>query len=387
VTTARASLTLTRTSAAMAAPMSRGGSGGVRRLTGYLTRSSHAASEGARTFPLAYRRDFTLNKTKTLPQPNMKAVQILGDKSAPSVVLTDNLPQPTASGSDLLIRVHAAGVTADEVSWPEVYNTRNRIPGHDISGVVSALGPSYAGPLAVGDEVFAMLAADASQGGQAEYAVASQAEVARKPTAISHAEAAALPIPVLTAWEAIVEHAKLEKGARVLVTGASGAVGVQMVQLAKQLLGAEVIGLASSRNHSYIKELGASTAIDYNTAGWEESVGSVDAVFDTAGGETLRKASKTVRDGGAVVTVADPPPPWAFGKEEPELSKAKPQVKWVYFVVTASGETLGKVAELLQAGTVKPLKVTEFPSDKAVDAWEFGRQRGRTGKVVIQFAS
>ncbi|UNI13302.1 NADPH:quinone reductase [Purpureocillium takamizusanense] len=317
----------------------------------------------------------------------MKAVQILGDKSAPSVVLNDNMPQPTATGSDILIRVHAAGVTADEVSWPEVYNTRNRIPGHDISGVVSALGPSYAGPLAVGDDVFAMLAADASQGGQAEYAVASPAEVTRKPAAISHAQAAALPIPALTAWEAIFQHAKLEKGARVLVTGASGAVGVQLVQLAKQLLGAEVIALASSRNHSFVEELGASRVVDYNATDWEDAVDSVDAVFDTVGGETLAKASKTVRDGGAVVTVADPPPPWASGKAKPELSEAKPHVNWVYFVVTASGENLGKVAELLQTGSVKPLKVTEFPIDKAVEAWEFGRQRGRSGKVVITFVS
>ncbi|KAJ6447187.1 zinc-containing alcohol dehydrogenase [Purpureocillium lavendulum] len=316
----------------------------------------------------------------------MKAVQILGDKSAPSITLSDSLPQPTATGSDILIRVHAAGVTSDEVSWPEVYNTAERIPGHDISGVVAALGPSFAGPLAVGDEVFAMLSADAARGGQADYTIASPSEVARKPAAISHAEAAALPIPFLTAWEAIFQHAKLNKGVRVLVTGASGAVGVQLVQIAEQLLSAEVFGLASSRNHSYVQGLGASRVVDYNTPNWEDAVGQVDAVFDTVGGETLEKASRTVKSGGAVVTVADPPPPWAFGKAKPELSDEKPGVNWVYFVVTASGAILEKATEMLQAGTLKPLPVKEFPVDQAVEAWEFGRQRGRSGKVVINFA-
>ncbi|MBE3041509.1 alcohol dehydrogenase catalytic domain-containing protein, partial [Candidatus Bathyarchaeota archaeon] len=142
----------------------------------------------------------------------MKAIQITGAKSDPKITLTDTLSKPIATGEQVLIKVHAAGITADEITWPELYEASTRVPGHDVSGVVEALGPEYDGPLSVGSEVFAMLRASADQGGQAEYVTAALDEVTLKPSSISHAEAAALPIPVLTAWEAIHTHAKIQRG-------------------------------------------------------------------------------------------------------------------------------------------------------------------------------
>lgn len=316
----------------------------------------------------------------------MKAVQVTGTTVKHDIILNTSMPQPAPKPDEVLIKVHAAGVTADEVTWPELYETPSRIPGHDISGVVHALGPEYAGPLSVGDSVFAMLNANRGQG-QAEYAVASADEIAPKPKSLSHGEAAALPIPILTAWEAMHRHAKMEKGMRVLVTGASGAVGTIFVQLASHLLGAKVVALASTQNHSALKELGAGQTVDYKTPGWEQTVEPVDVVFDTAGGDVLSKTWKTVKSDGIIITVADPPPPWAFGRGKPEELKAHPNVRWLHFILSPDQEALASSAELIDAGSIKPLAVKIFPTSQAADAWAFASQRGRKAKSVIDFTT
>ncbi|KAK3352647.1 putative zinc-containing alcohol dehydrogenase [Lasiosphaeria hispida] len=316
----------------------------------------------------------------------MKAVQILGERGHHQIAVTNLMARPVPRGHEVLIRVEAAGITADEVGWVEVYKTPTRIPGHDISGVVEQLGPDYTGTLSVGDAVFAMLHADRGQG-QAEFAVTREDETAAKPATVSHAEAAALPIPVVTAWEALHRHAGLERGARVLVTGAAGAVGRMLVQLAALLFDAEVVALASARNHALLRGLGAAEVVDYSAADWEMHVGKVDAVFDTVGGAVLAKSWRTVKSGAVIVTVADPPPPWAFGKQVPEELQDHPGVRYVYFVLSTDSEALAKVAALIDEGKVKALPVAEFPVDEAVEAWELAAKRSRGGKVVIKFGS
>lgn len=317
----------------------------------------------------------------------MKAVQILGERGNHRLVLASSLPKPVTKADEILIKVHAAGITADEVSWVEVYKTPSRIPGHDISGVVEELGPLYDGSLSIGDEVFAMLDADRGQG-MAEYAVASASEVALKPKSISHAEAAALPIPVITAWEALSRHAKLTPRSRVLVTGASGAVGVMAVQLAKVLLDAEVVALASAAKHEYLWQLpsGVSDVVDYKTPGWETKIGQVDAVFDTVGGEVLSRTWTAVKGDGVIVTVADPPPRWALEKGVVPVELAsKPGVTYTYFVLSVDAEAMAKVAGFIDEGRVRVLDVVEFPIDQALEAWKYASHRGRAGKAVINF--
>ncbi|KAL2178340.1 uncharacterized protein P884DRAFT_197898 [Thermothelomyces heterothallicus CBS 202.75] len=344
----------------------------------------------------------------------MKAIQIIGPKSEPTVSLNGShpLPTPDSSGSELLIRVHSAGLTADELTWPELWSPLHNpthVPGFEVSGVVAELPPAYTGPLAVGDEVYAMLHLDRGKG-QAEYVYARPGDVAPKPRSLSSAQAAALPIPALTAWEALFKRAwpsgpsssssssPSSSPLRVLVTGASGAVGSMVVQLAKnsKVMGKEVqvVALASAAKHGYLRELGADETVDYHddndAEGWERKVGigSVDAVFDAAGGEVLARAWATVKDDGVVVTVADPPPAWATDKGPGAVPKeldGRPGVRYIYFIVSPSGETLSKIAGLIDEGTVKPLPVIEFPVDKAVEAWDFARQRGRQGKVVVNF--
>ena len=324
----------------------------------------------------------------------MKGVQILGQRGLDAhVTLTTTLAQPTPTGNELLIRVHSAGITGDELSWTEVYKPSNlRIPGHDISGTITALGPEYSGPFRVGDAVFAMLAAERGMG-QAEYAIAKPDEVARKPVALSHAQAAALPIPVLTAWEALFRHAGEHlknggEGKRILVTGASGAVGLVLVQIAKKVLGTQVVALASQGKHALLKKMGTDEVVDYKLADWETQLEKVDLVFDMAGGEVLTKSWRVVKEKGCVVTVADPPPRWALEKDVvPEELAFAPGVRYVYFVLSTDADALGRVGELIDKGEVKPLPVVEYPADQAVEAWAAARQRNREGKVVINFVT
>ncbi|RGP77163.1 reticulon-4-interacting 1 like mitochondrial [Fusarium longipes] len=314
----------------------------------------------------------------------MKAIQILGDTSSPNITVTYSMPKPTPVDSEILVRVHAAGITGDETTWPEVYQTPSRIPGHDISGTIVSFGPSYIGNLKVGQDVFALIAADRGEG-QAEYVVCTAEEVAPKPASLSHPEAAVLPIPTLTAWEAAQDLLEIKPEMTVLVTGASGSVGRQFVQLAKHLAGAHVIALASPRNHSVLHDLGAEEVIDYTTSNWENTIGPVDFVFDTVGGEILSKTWETVKGCGTIITVGDPAPAWAYGDGKASESSEYPGVTYKHFIVSPNAKRLADIANMLDEGILKPLGVRKFPFDQGVDAWDCARQRGRDYKVVIEF--
>ena len=314
----------------------------------------------------------------------MKAIQILGEVTSPTVTTNYSMAKPIPQKAEILIRVHSAGVTGDEILWSESYATPSRIPGHDISGVISAFGPDYSGPLKICQEVYAMIAADRGEG-QADYVLCLEDEVAPKPTSISHEEAAALPIPILTAWEAVLDHGRLESGMRVLVTGASGAVGTFAVQFATQLAGARVIALASSRTHEHLRQLGAREVVDYNTPNWEDRVRGVDLVFDTVGGDVLTKSWETVKDDGLIVTVGDPAPSWAFGRGKAVEAIEHPNVRYMYFILSPNAERMSKASEMIDAGSVKALAVEPFSFHKADEAWAYARQRSRGGKVVIDF--
>ncbi|KAJ4005572.1 hypothetical protein NW752_002405 [Fusarium irregulare] len=314
----------------------------------------------------------------------MKAVQILGDASSPLVAITESIPMPIPTNTDILIQVHAAGITGDEVTWPEVYQTPTRIPGHDISGTIVSFGPDYDGPLAIGQDIFAMIAADRGEG-QAEYVICKPDEVAPKPISLSHAEAAVLPIPALTAWEAIAEHSIVTSDIRVLVTGASGSVGRLYIQLVKHLAGAHVIALASKRNHELLKTLGAGEVIDYASPNWETTIKNFDLVFDTVGGDVLSKTWETVKPDGTIITVGDPAPAWAFTDEKAPESIKYPGVKYKHFILSPNAERLAQVASMVDEGLLKPLAVKTFPFEGGVEAWDHARQRGRDYKVVIEF--
>ncbi|KZL83909.1 alcohol dehydrogenase zinc-binding domain-containing protein [Colletotrichum incanum] len=314
----------------------------------------------------------------------MRAIQVLGTKTAPKIFLNQSLPKPAPQKADILIQVDAAGITGDEILWPELYETPTRIPGHELSGTISELGSDYRGSLRLGQKVFAFTAADRGQC-HAEYVICSANEVAPKPASISHFEAAALPIPLLTAFEAILNHGKVTPGVRVLVTGASGAVGKIAVQLITRLAGGPAIALASLRNHDILRQLGAQEVINYAVTGWESKVEAVDVVFDTVGGTVLKKTWKAIKEDGLIITVGDPPPSWAFKGVQPDDASQKPNVRYTYFVVSPNAERLLQASDLIDTGIIKPLVVKSFAFEESEKAWAFARQRGREQKAVIAF--
>ena len=194
----------------------------------------------------------------------MRAVMLAGPPRQPELVETD-VPRPVPGQGEVLVQVCAAGVTPTELLWyPTTHNkdgsSRTRaIPGHEFSGVISELGPEVSG-FAVGDEVYGMNDWFAD-GATAEFCATVPAAIAPKPRKLSHAQSAAVPIGALTAWQGLVDRAKVRKGERVLVHGGAGAVGLLVVQIAR-MHGAEVIATASGRNAALLAGLGAQQVID-----------------------------------------------------------------------------------------------------------------------------
>src|SRR5687768_980671 len=225
--------------------------------------------------------------------------------------LRDDLPEPPIGPDTVLVRVHAAGVNPVDMSIREGYLAGAYphhfpiTPGWDVAGVVEAAGPAvvHFGP---GDEVFGYVRRDDVQWGTtAELVPAPLRCLAHKPQSLSFAEAGALPLAGLTAYQALAEVLDVGEGDRVLITRASGGVGFFAVQIAAAL-GAHVIGTASPKNHRFVRDAGAAEVLDYSAGSIGEQLGEpVDAVFDLVGGDTLAHAAKLVRDRARIASIVD----------------------------------------------------------------------------------
>jgi NADPH:quinone reductase-like Zn-dependent oxidoreductase len=267
-----------------------------------------------------------------------------------------------------LIRVHAASV--NPIDWKF---RRGLIPkelpavlGSDISGTVEL---SRARTFAVGEEVFGL----AASGAYAELASASADRIASKPAGVSHEQASAIPVAGLTAWQALFDRGGLERGQTALIAGAAGGVGHLAVQFAKHA-GAHVIGTGSARNRDFVLGLGADEYVDYTEQDVAESVGDVDVAFDTVGGETTQSLLPTVREGGALVTIAGTPP---------EEQAAERGVHAQRLVMSPSSEQLGRIAELVAAGDVHIEIAETFPLAQAARAHELSESGHTRGKIVL----
>src|SRR5438874_929719 len=243
----------------------------------------------------------------------MKAVRIKRYGNEEVVELAE-VERPQPGENQLLVKVRASAV--NPVDWKirdglgDIFGLKPPlILGCEVAGTVEALGsggPSRTGisDFVAGDEVYGYLSA--YSGGYAEYVAAPASEFVRKPKQIDFDTAASVPVGALTAWQGIFDHGKLTSGQRILITGASGAVGSMAVQLAN-VKGAHVIGTGSGRNEEFVRRLGADQFIDYKKAKFEAEVSDVDVVFDTVGGETQDRAFQTLKRGGVLVSTVNPP--------------------------------------------------------------------------------
>ena len=308
----------------------------------------------------------------------MKALRLHG-RGGPDHLVYEDAPQPHPGAEEVLVRVYATGVIANELKWDVTYQTKAGspralpIPGRDLSGVVEAVGHGVTEP-AKGDEVYAMLDY-CCDGAEAEFTIALPNELAPKPRTLDHVQAAAVPLTALTAWQGLFEHARLVAGQTVLIHGAAGGVGVFAVQLARWA-GAQVIATASKRNRDFLCELGANEIIDYTTTRFEEVVQGVDFVFDTVGGDTLHRSWQVVKPGGVLVSVVSPRPSFAEAKGH--------GVRPVWFVVQPNREQLVRIGALIDEGKLRPIIDTVLPLSQARQAYEQGEKGHTRGKIVLR---
>jgi NADPH:quinone reductase-like Zn-dependent oxidoreductase len=312
-----------------------------------------------------------------------------------------DVPEPEMRDSDVLVRVRAAGVNPldSKIRDGEFKLILPYRPpfvlGHDVAGVVTRVGPATRG-FTVGDEVYAKPDKDRI-GTFAELIAIDQDDLALKPTSLSMPEAAAVPLVGLTAWQALVEKAKVTAGQKVLIHAGSGGVGTMAIQLAKHL-GATVATTTSTKNVDWVKSLGADVVVDYKTDDFATVLSDYDLVLDPLGGATLEKSLTVVKPGGLVIGIGGPPDP-DFAKEQGApwfvrtaitllsrriRARAKRRgVTYSFLFMRASGAQLRELTTLFDTGHLRPVVDRVFPFDETLEAVAYVDQGRSKGKVVV----
>ncbi|KAE8340791.1 hypothetical protein BDV24DRAFT_175055 [Aspergillus arachidicola] len=311
--------------------------------------------------------------------------------------LDHNVPIPKPSKPrEVLVRVKATTVIRDMLTWPETYYHRHAIIGNDISGIVTEVFSKDC-KFQPGDEVFGMAAADRG-GAWAEYVLVNEDELALKPKSLTFGQAAALPLSAQTAYEALFDHGGIlvpsveeavknkagspsQKDVRVLVTGAAGAVGIYLVQLASAA-GVHVVAATSSnvRNEGFLRGLGADETLEYSML--ESYRGAFDIIIDVVGGEVLARCWDYVKETGVLVSVDSAS--YNFVEEHAKRGIRKDSIRALFFIVEGSSKALHYLAELVDRGMVQSFVVGTYPLSKAKEAYDHanGRYSGR-GKFVL----
>src|SRR5947208_8715170 len=290
-------------------------------------------------------------------KPLMKAI-VAHEYGAPDVLKIEQVQRPEPNDDEALVRVIASSVNpADPLTlsgkYAKEFGTHlPLIPGYDIAAVVEKTGANVT-KLKVGDPVYGY---PTFGGGWADYVTVKESEVAAKPKSLNFVESAAVPMGALTAWQALVDVAKLQPGQTILIHGGSGGVGNFAVQIAKAR-GARVIATASTANQELLKQLGADQAIDYTKTKFEGIVNDVDAVLDPIGKDTLARSYPVVKKGGIVMSLVARPDP-------AELEKHG--IRGAGISVHADADDLTEIAQLIDAGKSKSIVTEVLPLTDAV---------------------
>src|SRR6185503_18390307 len=246
------------------------------------------------------------------------------------------------------------------------------IAGYDIAGTVEKTGANVT-QLKAGDAVYGY---PTFGGGWADYVNVKEWEVAAKPKSLNFAEAAAVPMGASTAWQSLVDVAKLQPGQTILIHGGSGGVGSFAVQIAKAR-GARVIATASTANQDLLKQLGADVAVDYTKTKFEDVARDVDAVLDPVGKETLARSYGVVKKGGIVMSLVARPDP---------VELKKRGIRGAGISVHPDAEDLTEIAHLIDAGKVKPIVTEILPLSEAIEAQKQADTHHTRGKIVLRIA-
>ncbi len=317
------------------------------------------------------------NESHALPR-EMKALRAHARGGPERLVYEDAPTPPLRDGSDVLVRVTAAGITVDELTWPETWEANGHdrtpiIPSHELAGVVAVVGPDVRG-LAVGDAVFGLVPFD-RDGAAAQYVAVPAASLARRPPAVSDVVAAGAVLPALTALEALAQHAQVHAGQRLLVRGGTGAVGSFLTQLARArgIRVTATVHVASSAARA--TRLGAAEVVVADQSA-DIPPASFDAAIDAAGAGSPEWLYRAVRPGGRVITLQEAP--------DTELA-ASIGVEALFFVVSTGGDEIEHLADLLATGTVDVAIGQTLPLSDGRSAYA-RRPAGTPGKTVLVVA-
>ncbi|MFF7456061.1 NADP-dependent oxidoreductase [Kitasatospora sp. NPDC008115] len=294
----------------------------------------------------------------------------------PEVLEVVEAERPVPLGAEVLVRVHASGVNpVDAAVRSGAYPLLGEPPfgvGWDISGVVEEVGPGAR--FKVGDEVFGMPFFPRAATGYAEYVAVPSRQVARKPASLDHVRAAALPLAALTAWQGLVDAARLSEGQRVLIHRAAGGVGHLAVQIAKAR-GAHVIGLASAPKHDFVRSLGADEVLDYREEGFLGRVGEVDVVFDSSSQGTA--SLEVLPAGGVLVSIME------HWNTELAAEVEAAGRRFAGVMVEPDYASLEAIARLVDEGLLRPHVAETFPLEEAAKAHELIATGRTQGKIVL----
>ncbi|WP_375385692.1 NADP-dependent oxidoreductase [uncultured Microbacterium sp.] len=317
--------------------------------------------------------------------PEMMRAAVIDAAGDPTALHIADLPVPSAVLSELLVRIVAAGVNpidAKTRGGAGVSGAIGELPqalGFDFSGVV-VKAPYESHPFQPGTPVFGMVPFPRSGGSYAEYAVVPSLSIARKPAALSHVEAAGVPLAALTAWGLVVETAHAHEGQRMLIHAGSGGVGHFAVQFAAYF-GAHVTATGSAHNASWLRELGASVVIDYTTSRFEEVVSEVDVVIDLVGNtidRTGERSLSVLRRGGLMIVV--PSGSWPGYADAARAA----EVRATSYKVIPDGGALATIGRLLDSGAVQVYIDKVFPLADAAAAHAALEEGHTRGKIVLR---
>ncbi|WP_458316546.1 NADP-dependent oxidoreductase [Mycolicibacterium brisbanense] len=295
----------------------------------------------------------------------------------PEVLRIVEIARPEPGMGQIVVRVHAAGVNPVDVMNRQTGLFVGPPPfvlGWDVSGTVEAVGAGVT-LFRPGDEVFGLLPFPQGHGAYAEYVVGPTRVFVPKPADLDHVQAAALPLAGLTAWQALVDTARIGEGSRVVITGPAGGVGHLAVQIAKAY-GAHVIGLVVPDTADYVRSLGADEVIDYTTTDFSNVVGDVDVVFDVIGHDYPSKALRVLKPGGTLVSTLPQTLPAVAG------TAAERGVRLAGLFVEADRLGLTALADLAARGALRPTVAQTFPLEEAGRAQSTPTGQGKTVLVV-----
>ena len=313
-----------------------------------------------------------------------------------------DMPEPTLGQDDVLVEIHAAGLNVldSKIRDGEFKLILPYRPpfvlGHDVAGTVARVG-SKVRRFKPGDEVYAR-PRDGRIGTFAEFIAVNEADVALKPKNLSMEEAASIPLVGLTAWQVLVERAKLKKGQKVLIHAGSGGLGTFVIQLAKHL-GATVATTTSTANVELVRSLGADVVVDYKKQDFEKVLSGYNVVLNSLDGDTLQKSLRALKPGGKLISVSGPPDPdfareqglnWFLQQAMRLLSfgirrKAKRhRVSYSFLFMRANGEQLSQITALIEAGIIRPVVDRVFPFEATNEALAYVGTGRSKGKVVVK---